>query len=89
MTARSLADQAATRELAVLVDGPFRLRWYWRDELEAMQQASIRTKHADDAPAARMRRYSPTGEYQAHPLEAGVRGRVWRYSEPGERRAVA
>ena len=32
--APTLAEQAAVRELAALVDGPRKLRWFWRDELE-------------------------------------------------------
>lgn len=82
MASPSLAEQAAGRELAVLVDGPFRLRWYWRDELEQMQQASRRVGHPDGHPAARMRGYQPTEQHQTHPLESGVTGRVWRYRPP-------
>ncbi|WP_226358782.1 hypothetical protein [Pseudonocardia sp. ICBG601] len=38
-----LAVQVADgRELAVLVDGPWRGRWYWADDLAAMQDASRR-----------------------------------------------
>jgi len=77
-----LAEQATGRELAVLGDGPFRLRWYWRDDLEAMQRASRR--HPDGHPAARMRGYAPTERHQPHPLERGVTGRVWRYQAPRE-----
>jgi hypothetical protein len=40
--ARSRAEQAADRELAALVDGPWAPAWYWRDELEAQQQAGRR-----------------------------------------------
>ena len=40
----SLTRQAAHRELAVLVDGPWAPCWYWRDDLEA-QQASARRMH--------------------------------------------
>ena len=38
----TLAEQAAVRELAALVDGPRTLRWFWRDDLENMQAAARR-----------------------------------------------
>jgi len=38
----TLAEQAAVRELAVVVDGPHAGRWYWRDDLEAMQRSARR-----------------------------------------------
>lgn len=71
---------AAGRELAALVNGPFRLRWYWRDELEQMQSASRR--YADAHPAARLRRYRPTDEQCPQPIEPDVTGRAWRYAAP-------
>ena len=80
---RTLAQQAVDRELAALVDGPFRLRWYWRDELEAMQEASRRIGYPDDHPAARMRGYQPSDARIPHPQVEGVEGRAWHY-RPGE-----
>ena len=46
--APTLAEQAAVRELAALVDGPRKLRWFWRDELEGMQAAARRMGHPLD-----------------------------------------
>ena len=40
--APALAEQAAVRELAALVDGPRKLRWFWREDLENMQAAARR-----------------------------------------------
>jgi hypothetical protein len=45
----TLAEQAADRELAALVDGPRTLRWFWRGELEGgMQAAAWRMGHPLD-----------------------------------------
>ena len=33
------------RELAALVDGPRKLRWFWREDLEGMQAAARRMGH--------------------------------------------
>lgn len=74
-----LADEAARAELAALVDGPWRLRWYWRSDLEAIQNASRAVGHPDGHPAAEHRHYQPTDTWLPHPYEAGVTGRVWRY----------
>jgi len=74
-----LAEQAAVRELAALVDGPQALRWFWRDELEQMQAAAQRMGHRLDRPAAVYRLYRPTGEWVEHPTEPGVHGRAWRH----------
>jgi len=38
----TLAEQATVRELAALVDGPRKLRWFWREDLENMQAAARR-----------------------------------------------
>ena len=40
----TLADEAAVRELAALVDGPQALRWFWREDLEQMQAAGAVTQ---------------------------------------------
>ena len=74
----ALVDLAAGRELAVLGNGPWAPRWYWRDDLEAMQEASRGAGHGDDHPAAVLRGYAPTGEWRDHPDGMGS-GRVWRY----------
>ncbi len=77
-----LAEQAAVRELAALVDGPQALRWFWREDLEQMQAAAQRMGHRLDRPAAVYRLYRPTQEWIAHPTEPGVHGRAWRHHEP-------
>ncbi|WP_224392794.1 hypothetical protein [Pseudonocardia sp. ICBG1293] len=68
------------RELAVLVDGPWRGRWYWADQLAAMQHAAAR--YPDGHPAAELRTYTPTETWTEHPVEPGVTGRVWRHHPP-------
>ncbi len=78
----SLAEQAAVRELAALVDGPQALRWFWRDDLEQMQAAAQRMGHRLDRPAAVYRLYRPTQEWVEHPTEPGVHGRAWRHHQP-------
>jgi len=80
--AAALAEQAADRELAALVDGPRRLRWFWRDDLERMQAAARRMGHPLDHPAATYRCYHPTEQWVQHPTEPGVQGRAWRYRQP-------
>jgi len=78
----TLAEQAAVRELAVLVDGPCKLRWFWREDLEGMQVAARRMGHRLDHSAAVYRCYQPTEEWVEHPSEVGASGRVWRYHQP-------
>jgi hypothetical protein len=50
--AATLAEQAAVRELAVVLDGPHAGRWYWRDDLEAMQRSAQRMGYRPERPAA-------------------------------------
>lgn len=69
----------------MLADGPWAPRWYWRDELEAMQEASRRIGHRKDHPAAELRGYLPTAEFEPHPSDPGVSGRVWRFRIASER----
>ena len=78
----ALAEQATVRELATLVDGPRKLRWFWRGELEGMQAAARRMGHPLDHPAATYRCYQPSTEWVEHPTEPGVQGRAWRYQQP-------
>ncbi|MGE4153291.1 MAG: hypothetical protein AB7G17_13675 [Phycisphaerales bacterium] len=80
----TLADQqvGGERELAVLVDGAWAHRWYWRDELEAMQQASWRMGYPDDHRSAVLRCSRPAGESRPHPTEPDVSGQAWRYHRP-------
>ena len=79
----SLARQVAHRELAVLVDGPWAPRWYWRDVLEA-EQAGSRRMHACGGAAQLDTKchYQPTEQWVDHPFEDDVRGRAWRYRPP-------
>ena len=78
----SLAQQATRRELAALVDGPWAPRWYWREDLEAIQASTRTMGHPDDHPAAEIRHYHPTEQWVDHPHEQDVRGRAWRYRPP-------
>ena len=78
----ALAEQAAVRELAALVDGPRTLRWFWRGDLENMQAAARRMGHPLEHPAATYRCYQPGTEWVEHPTEPGVQGRAWRYRQP-------
>ncbi len=73
---------APERELAALVDGPWALRWYWRDELEDMQATSRRMGYPDDHPAAGLRAYRRTGERVAHPHHPDRTGRAWHHNPP-------
>ena len=80
MSGPTLRDATAGgRELAVLVNGPWAPRWYWRTDLEAMQEASRRTGHPDGHPAAELRGYRPTDQWVGHPAEPEVSGRAWRF----------
>jgi|GEM_PF-5394582 len=56
----NLAQASTGRELAALTDGRWAPRWYWRDDLEAMQAASRRMSYPDEHPAAVLRAYRPT-----------------------------
>ncbi|MDQ3224821.1 MAG: hypothetical protein M3Q75_15310 [Gemmatimonadota bacterium] len=47
--APTLAEQAAVRELAALVDGPRKLRWFWRDELEGLVRVLRRIDAGDQS----------------------------------------
>ncbi|WP_226363364.1 hypothetical protein [Pseudonocardia sp. ICBG1142] len=74
---RFATQSADGRELAVLVDGPWRGRWYWADDLAAMQHASRR--YPDGHPAAELRTYRPSNEFVPHPGEPEVTGRLWHH----------
>jgi hypothetical protein len=65
------------REVAVLADGPWAPRAYWRDELEAMQQASARMGYPDAHPSAVLRGYRPGALRPAD--ESGQVTRAWHY----------
>jgi hypothetical protein len=72
----------AGRELAVLVDGPWARRCYWRADLEAMQQASRDRGYADDHPAAVLRGYQPTEQHQPTADDPDRTAQVYRYTPP-------
>ncbi len=74
---RMAVQVADGRELAVLVDGPWRGRWYWRADLAAMQTAAAR--YPDGHPAAELRTYRPSNEFVPHPVEDDITGRIWRH----------
>ncbi|MGD9525314.1 hypothetical protein [Pseudonocardia sp.] len=70
------------REVAVLADGPWAPRRYWRADLEAMQQASRAIGYPDDHPSAVLRRYQPTDEHLPDDGPAGAPARLWRCQPP-------
>jgi hypothetical protein len=70
------------RELAVLVNGAWAPRWYWRNELKAMQDPSRRMGYPAAHSSAVLRSYQPTDEFRPHPTEPGTSGRVWLYRTP-------
>jgi len=75
----TLVEQAAVRELAALVDGPHKSRWFWREDLEQMQAAAQHMGHPPEHPAAVYRHYRPTQQWIAHPTEPGVHARAWHH----------
>ena len=75
------------RELVVVADGPWAQRWYWRDDLEAMQTASRHVGHLGTHPAGQLRRYRPTDDQQPHPHNTERSGRIYRYG-PAENPAA-
>ena len=79
MARRDQAAPGTGRELVVLDDGPWARRWYWRDDLEAMQAASRHVGHPDTHAAGELRRYLPTDTHQAHPHHPGRSGRVYAF----------
>lgn len=84
-------DEAdAGRELAALVRGPLDRRWYWRDELEAVQAAARRDYDrvaglpAESRPTwspASVLAYAPTEHWVDNPLRRYGRGRVWIHAD--------
>lgn len=82
MVVAGSSDRASTRELAVLIDGPWAHRWYWRDELEAMQAASRAVGYPDEHPSAVLRCYQPAAGHRPHPSDGNRTGREWRYRPP-------
>ena len=64
------------RELAVVVDGPHVDHWYWRDELEAMQQSAERTGYPPEHPAATFTHYWPADEWIERSASPAVYGRA-------------
>lgn len=79
----STNEDGRVREVAVLADGPWAPRRYWRDDLEAMQHASRAMGYPDRHPSAVLRGYQPTDQ---HTFDGGPDSdqpaRVWRYRPP-------
>lgn len=76
--AEQLARQVAGgRELVVLADGPWAQRWYWADELTAMQRTARRFPASH--PAGELQHYQPTPHRLPHPEDSGVLGQAYRY----------
>ena len=76
--AEQLARQVAGgRELVVLADGPWAQRWYWGDELAAMQQTARRFPAAH--PAGELQHYQRSSESFPHPENAELLGQAYRY----------
>jgi hypothetical protein len=74
---KSLVDDAATRKLAVLTDGPWRGRWYWVDDLEATQESARR--YLPEHPSGQLQSYVPTSRRVTHPDEPMVSGTAYTY----------
>lgn len=76
--AEQLARQVAGgRELVVLADGPWGQRWYWADELAAMQE-TVRRFPADH-PAGELQNYRRTSCRFPHPEDSELFGQAYRY----------
>jgi hypothetical protein len=87
----TLAEQvAAGAELVVLADGPWSGRWYWAQDLAAMQRAARRYRPTHDA--GQLQSYQRTTDQRPHPADSKVAGAIYRYrpptmsSEDGEQR---
>jgi len=76
------------REVAVLADGPWAPRRYWRDDLEAMQQASRAMGYPDRHPSAVLRGYHPTNDHAHDDGPHGAPTRLWRYHPPTDATAA-
>lgn len=79
-------EDGRVREVAVLADGPWAPRRYWRDDLEAMQQASRTMGYPDDHPSAVLRGYQPTDQHSPDGGPGSERpARLWRYQPAAAR----
>lgn len=56
-------ENGGVREVAVLADGPWAPRRYWRADLEAMQHASRARGYPDRHPCAVLRGYHRTDQH--------------------------
>lgn len=81
-TRRARTDAGPGREVAVLADGPWAPRRYWRADLEAMQHASRAMGYPDQHPSAILRGYRPTDEHASDDGPDGAPARLWRYQPP-------
>jgi hypothetical protein len=78
-----LAEQVgAGPELVVLTDGPWRGRWYWADELAAIQEAARRYPPEDAA--GQLQSYRLSTDRVSHPDEPEITGTAHCYQPAGE-----
>jgi hypothetical protein len=82
----TLADQVgAGRELVALTDGLWRGRWYWADQLAAIQETARR--YPPEHAAGQLQSYQCSTERVSHPDEPDVSGIAYRYQpQPHSRR---
>ena len=64
------------RELAVLVDGPRKLRWFWRDELEGLVRVLRRIDAGDQSGVSAVQPAPPSLRWLSGRLSAGDRERM-------------
>ena len=77
----TLAEQVATgAELVVLADGPWAGRWYWAEDLAAMQRAARRYRPTDAA--GQLQNYQRGTDHAPHPSDPKVTGLIYRYRPP-------
>jgi hypothetical protein len=79
-----LAEQSTSsgRELVALADGPWRGRWYWADELAAIQETARR--YPPEHPAGQLQNYRRSTGRVRHPEELDLTATAYHYQEPAE-----
>jgi YspA, cpYpsA-related SLOG family len=79
----TLAEQVgAGRELVVLVDGPWRGRWYWATEFAEIQDYARRYPPEDAA--GQLQSYQPSTDQVVHADEPDASGTAYHYLPPAE-----
>lgn len=78
------------RELAALAGGPLDGRWYFRDELERMQErasqwAAIRASRCPDEYRESVQDYAPSERWAPNPNQRYGQGRVWLHTSRDRR----